>query len=79
MTPLLNMAAYGATFAVLTSILVSVTVTVIQPPPPPVPTADEIGAAVVRQYSEQIEAARQSAQTRKNSMRCGLPGYGECP
>ena len=66
----------GTVVAVAVTIAVSVTVDIDQPPPP---TAKEIGNEVVSQYAEQIEASRQSAQARKDAMRCGLPGYGACP
>jgi 3-hydroxyacyl-CoA dehydrogenase len=63
----------GSAVAVAITIAVSVTVD-IEPPP----SAGQIGDAVVQSYAEQIEASRQSAQARKDAMRCGLPGYEAC-
>jgi hypothetical protein len=65
----------GSVVAIGIGIAVSFTVDIDQPSPP---SAEEIGDAVVRQYSEQIEASRQAAQARKDAMRCGLPGYEAC-
>ena len=76
MNNLLGLAAGGVLVAV--TIALTVTVNVFEPPAPPAPTAEEIGHEVTRQYSQQVEASRQTAQERKNAMRCGLPGYGVC-
>jgi hypothetical protein len=74
MTNALWMVAAGGIFAVTVGVWVSVDVHVSPPP-----TAHEIAREVTRQHSAELEASRQSAQLRKNAMRCGLPGYGECP
>ena len=66
----------GSVVAAAIGIAVSLTVEIDQPPPP---SAEQIGGAVVRSYAVQIEASRQAAQARKDAMRCGLPGYPECP
>jgi hypothetical protein len=79
MTNALWMAAAGGVFAITVGVWVSVDVHVSQPPMPIVPTAHEIAREVTQQQSAELEASRQTAQMRKNAMRCGLPGYGWCP
>jgi hypothetical protein len=79
MTNALWMAAAGGIVAVTVGVWVSVDVHVSQPPVPVIPTAHEIVREMTRQQSAELEASRQTAQARKNAMRCGLPGYDECP
>ena len=74
-----TMAVYGAAFAAIFGIAVSVTVRITEPPPPTVEiSAEEIGREVVRQHHEQLGEMKRNAEDRKALMRCGLPGYERC-